>query len=423
MFVDVVKINIKAGNGGDGKVSFHREKYIAAGGPDGGDGGKGGNIIFAVDDNLSTLLDFRYKHKYNAQNGQDGGTKRCFGKDGNDLIIKVPRGTIIKDALSGRIIHDMSDDTPFIAAKGGKGGWGNTHFATPTRQVPRFAKSGIPGQELEVILELKLLADVGLVGFPNVGKSTLLSVVSAARPKIANYHFTTLVPNLGVVYVGEGESFVMADIPGIIEGASEGVGLGLEFLRHIERCRMLVHMVDISGIEGRDPVEDFDAINREMEEYSPELAKRPQLVVGNKADVAMSDGAERLKVHAEELGYKFMLISAATRQNIDKLIAEIYKMLSHLPLVKVYEEEIAPIEETDMQEREIIIHKEAEDVYSVEGEWLLKVIGSINFDDRESLQYFQRVLRKSGVIDKLKEAGIQEGDTVLIYDIEFDFIE
>ena len=285
MFVDIAKIYVKAGNGGNGAISFHREKYVAAGGPDGGDGGRGGDIIFQVDDSLSTLADFRYKRKYVAENGADGGTSRCTGKKGAPLVVGVPRGTVVKDAESGRIIADISDDVPVVIAKGGNGGWGNQHFATATRQVPRFAKRGNPGEEIEVVLELKLLADVGLIGFPNVGKSTLISVVSEAKPKIANYHFTTLTPVLGVVRIDEGTSFVMADIPGLIEGAGEGVGLGHEFLRHVERCRMLVHVIDISGSEGRDPKEDFDKINKELAVFSDELKDRPQIVVGNKCDL------------------------------------------------------------------------------------------------------------------------------------------
>ena len=293
MFVDIAKIHIRAGTGGNGAVSFHREKYVAAGGPDGGDGGAGGNVVFQVDDNLSTLLDFRYKRKYAAQDGAPGAGKNCTGKSGQDLVIRVPRGTLVKESESGLLLHDMSDGQPFVAAHGGKGGFGNARFATATRQAPRFAKNGMRGEEADVTLELKLLADVGLIGFPNVGKSTLLSVVSAARPRIANYHFTTLQPQLGVVRVDEGVSYVMADIPGLIEGASEGVGLGHEFLRHVERCRLLVHLVDVSGSEGRDPVQDFLTINRELEAFSPELARRPQIVVGNKADLLSGPEAQK----------------------------------------------------------------------------------------------------------------------------------
>ena len=288
MFVDNTKIYVKAGAGGDGAVTFHRAKFVAAGGPDGGDGGKGGDIVFIIDDNLNTLVDLRFKHRFVAQDGEKGKSSNMFGRSQEDLIIKVPRGTLIKDSNSGLVIKDMSDDEPFILAKGGKGGWGNRHFATPTRQCPRFAKPGIPGEEKEVILELKLIADVGLIGFPNVGKSTLLSAVSAARPKIANYHFTTLTPNLGVVSIEEGKAYVMADIPGIIEGAGVGLGLGHEFLRHVERCRLLVHIVDISGSEGRNPIDDYLIINKELETFSPLLSKCPQIVVGNKTD-AISD--------------------------------------------------------------------------------------------------------------------------------------
>ena len=303
MFVDTAKIHLKAGNGGDGAVSFHREKYVAAGGPDGGDGGRGGNIVFKADSNLSTLADFRYKRKYTAQPGQNGGASRCTGKSAEDLVICVPQGTLVKDAETGRIIADISDAEPVVVAKGGNGGWGNRHFATATRQVPRFAKSGKPGEELDVVLELKLLADVGLIGFPNVGKSTLVSVVSEAKPKIANYHFTTLTPVLGVVRMGEGSSFVIADIPGLIEGAGEGVGLGHEFLRHVERCRMLLHVLDVSGSEGRDPIEDFEKINHELFVFSKELSERPQIVVGNKCDLAGEDEIARISEYFESRGY------------------------------------------------------------------------------------------------------------------------
>ncbi len=338
MFIDIAKIKIISGKGGDGKVSFHREKYIAAGGPDGGDGGRGGSVVFRVDDNLSTLLDFRYKKKYAAPNGENGMGKRMKGKDGEDLVIRVPRGTLLRDQKTGQIIKDLSDDEPFVAAKGGNGGWGNTHFATPTRQAPRFAKPGLAGQELDVTLELKLLADVGLVGFPNVGKSTLLSMVSAARPKIANYHFTTLIPNLGVVRIGEGQSFVMADIPGIIEGASEGAGLGHDFLRHIDRCRLLLHLVDAAGSEGRDPIEDVRAINAELAGYSASLAARPQILVANKADLLGGERApvERLRAFAEENGWLFAEISAATNTGVRELIQLTWRELSELPPVYTY---------------------------------------------------------------------------------------
>ena len=319
MFVDQAKIYIKAGDGGDGAVSFHREKYVAAGGPDGGDGGKGGDIVFVVDDNISNLIDFRYKRKYVAEKGQNGGGKNCSGRNAPDLVVKVPRGTVVKEIKSGRILADLSTDEPAVIAHGGKGGRGNAHFATSTRQIPKFAKPGFRGDEYEVMLELKLIADVGLVGFPNVGKSTLISVVSAAKPKIANYHFTTLTPVLGVVKIEEGKSFVMADIPGLIEGASEGVGLGHEFLRHVERCRLIVHVIDVSGSEGRDPIEDFKAINHELENFSMELAEAPQIVAANKSDMATPEQVERLRNYVEDQGLLFYEISAATTKGTKEL--------------------------------------------------------------------------------------------------------
>ncbi len=423
MFIDIAKIKIKAGNGGNGAVSFRREKYVAAGGPDGGDGGKGGNIVFQVDDNLSTLADFRYKRKYAAPNGENGRGNRCFGRGGEDCIIRVPRGTLVKDAETGRLLADMSDDEPQIVAKGGRGGWGNTHFATPTRQVPRFAKPGTPGEEFEVQLELKLLADVGLVGYPNVGKSTLVSVVSEAKPNIANYHFTTLTPVLGVVRMGEGSSFVMADIPGLIEGAGEGVGLGHQFLRHVERCRLLVHIVDVAGSEGRDPKEDFEIINRELAKFNPELAERPMLVAGNKCDLATDEQIEEFRQYVEGKGYSFFPIMAAIRYGVDPLLKKIQEMLQSLPPVRRFEAEPAPqveVESLDNTQVQITRH---ENVFMVEGKWLLQLINSVNFDDYESLQYFQRVLIQTGVIDALREAGCEEGDTVSMYDLEFDFVE
>ena len=423
MFVDVAKIKIKAGDGGDGAVSFHREKYIASGGPDGGDGGKGGNIVFVADSNLSTLADFRYKRKYLAQKGENGKAARRNGKNAPDLIIHVPIGTLVKDAETGRLMADVSTKEPVVVARGGKGGWGNTHFATPTRQTPRFAKPGLPGEELDVQLELKLLADVGLVGFPNVGKSTLVSVVSQAKPVIANYHFTTITPVLGVVSMGEGSSFVMADIPGLIEGAWEGTGLGHQFLRHVERCRLLVHIVDISGSEGRDPIEDFEIINRELEKFNPELAKRPMLVAGNKCDLATDEQIENFKNYVEEKGYMFFPIMAAIRYDVDPLLNKIQEMLSKLPPIAVYEAEPVPVvaaENVGRHDVKITVH---DGIYFVEGKWLLNVIKSVNFDDYESLNYFQKVLINSGVIDALREAGINEGDTVSIYDLEFDFVE
>lgn len=423
MFVDLVKIKIKSGKGGDGRVGFHREKYIAAGGPDGGDGGRGGDVIFVVDDHMSTLLDFRMKRKYIAEDGEMGGTKKSFGKTGKSITIKVPRGTLIKDAKSGLLIHDMSDNEPFVAARGGRGGWGNTHFATPTRQAPRFAKPGQPGVEMDLTLELKLIADVGLVGFPNVGKSTLLSVVSAARPKIANYHFTTLSPNLGVVFIDEGASYVMADIPGIIEGAAEGAGLGFEFLRHIDRCRLLVHIVDVSGSEGRDPVEDFKAINAELSGYSVDLSNRPQIVVANKCDIMEegSDNLERLRQAAESEGYLFTSISAATSVGVRELANLIYNEVSKLPPITVFEDEYIPQGFVEPTERDIDIAVE-NGVYMVSGAWVDRVIGSINFDDYESRMYFERVLRKAGVFDLLEAKGIEDHDLVNVGGIEFEYV-
>lgn len=415
MFLDKVNILIKAGNGGNGCVSFRREKYIAAGGPDGGDGGRGGDIIFEIDEGLNTLLPFKHRRKYIAENGEDGKKRKFHGKNGDDLIIKVPLGTIIRDAETGEIIKDMSTSERFVALKGGKGGWGNKKFATPTRQAPRFAKSGITGTELNVTLELKMIADVGLVGFPNVGKSTLLAYVSSARPKIANYHFTTLSPNLGVVEVYE-NSFVMADIPGLIEGASEGAGLGHDFLRHIDRCRLIVHVVDISASEGRDPVEDISKINAELEGYSAELAMRPQIIAANKSDLGYNE--ESLK-KLSEFGEVY-LISGATGEGIDELLVAIAEKLKTLPPITIYESEKLLEQEEVALDRSTDIDL-VDGVYYVTGEWLEKVVGSVNFGDRESLQYFQRVLRKSGVIALLEEYGIVDGDTVDIYGMQFDY--
>ena len=421
-FIDKTRIVIRAGKGGDGAVAFHREKYVAAGGPDGGDGGRGGSIIFRVEDDMSTLMDFRYKHKFVAGNGMNGSGKRCNGKDGESLIISVPRGTVIRDTATNAIMHDMSSGEDYVAARGGRGGWGNIHFATPTRQVPRFAKPGLPGEEHEITLELKLLADVGLVGFPNVGKSTLLSVVSKAHPKIANYHFTTLYPNLGVVYVDEGRSFVMADIPGLIEGASEGAGLGYDFLRHVDRCRLLVHVVDISGSEGRDPVEDFDKINRELKEYSEELSTRKQIVVANKCDLLGDDrsGPEALKKKAEELGYDFFEMSAATHSGIEEFIKTCYEVLKEQPLIPAYEADyVAP--EPEIGTADDIVIEHFDDMWTVEGPWIQRLISRINFSDNESLMYFNKALHDSGINDRLEQMGIQNGDTVSIYDLMFDY--
>lgn len=421
MFIDIAKIKIVSGKGGDGKVGFHREKYVAAGGPDGGDGGRGGSVIFKVDDNLSTLLDFRYKKKYVAPAGEPGGGKRCKGKDGADLVIRVPRGTIIRDQKTGQVMKDMSDNEPYVAAKGGNGGWGNTHFATPTRQAPRFAKPGLPGVERDIVLELKLLADVGLVGFPNVGKSTLLSMVSAARPKIANYHFTTLVPNLGVVSVGEEQNFVMADIPGIIEGASEGAGLGHDFLRHIDRCRLLVHVVDVSGSEGRDPVEDFDAINAELSQYSPDLAPRPQIVVANKTDIMEDESLlEKLRAHVEPLGYPLFALSAASHTGTRELVLKIAEKLSTLPPVTVYEPEYVP-KPVKIDASEPLKITVEDNTYIVEGKWLERLMSNVNFGDYESRMFFDKMLRENGVFQQLEDLGIKDGDIVSMYELEFEY--
>ena len=422
-FVDTAKITVKAGKGGNGAVAFHREKYVAAGGPDGGDGGRGGDVILVADNHLTTLMDFRYRRKYAAEAGADGSGARCSGRDGADLTIKVPTGTVVRDAQTGEVIRDMSDGKPFVLARGGRGGWGNQHFATPTRQAPRFAKPGLPGETREVILELKLLADVGLVGFPNVGKSTLLSVVSKANPKIANYHFTTLMPNLGVVWVEEGVSFVMADIPGIIEGASEGAGLGHDFLRHIDRCRLLVHLVDVSGSEDRDPVEDFEKINQELAQYSPELAKRPMLVAANKVDLLPegSDNLERLRAYVTEKGYPFFEISAAAHQGTRALVLAIAEKLRTLPPVTVYEPEyVKPLAQAGSVD-EVQIQRYDEDLWVVSGGWLERLLNDINFDDYESRMYFDRQLRQSGLFTRLEELGIRDGDTVSIYDLEFEY--
>lgn len=423
MFVDIAKIKIKGGNGGNGAVAFHREKYIASGGPDGGDGGKGGNVIFKVDDNLSTLADFRYKRKYVAENGADGSGSRRSGKKGQDLIIRVPRGTVIREMTSGVIIADLSTDEEFIGAKGGKGGWGNSHFATSTRQTPRFAKMGAPGEEWDVSLELKLIADVGLLGFPNVGKSSLISVVSEAKPIVGDYHFTTIIPVLGVVRMGPEKSFVMADIPGLIEGASDGVGLGHEFLRHVERCRMLIHIVDVAGSEGRDPIEDFEAINAELEKFNPELAACPQIVAGNKIDLATDEQLSTFRKYIEDKGLQYFEICAPIKHGTKELIDAAAKLLDTLPPVKHYDAEEIPVTLLEEKSKKdgftVTVH---DDVYIVEAEWLYRILCQTDLDDYESLQYFQRVLQSSGIIDELKNKGIHEGDLVSIYDLEFEYV-
>ncbi len=422
MFVDSAKIYIEAGKGGNGHVSFHREKYVAAGGPDGGDGGKGGNVVFRADAQLATLMDFRYKRKYKAQNGEDGRPAKCRGKNGEDIVIKVPCGTVIKNAATGGVIADLTyDGEEFVAAKGGSGGFGNVHFATPTRQVPKFAKPGLKGQELEVVLELKLLADVGLLGFPNVGKSTLLSKVSDAQPKIADYHFTTLVPNLGVVKIGEGASFVIADIPGLIEGASEGVGLGHAFLRHVERTRLLIHVVDACSIEGRNPIEDFDTINTELKKHSEKLAERKQIVVANKTDLGMNgEIKDEFIAEMKKRGYPVFEISAATGSGVADLMKYVYRELENIPKEPLYDV-IEVVPEVDNKTDDFTVTVE-NGVYVVEGGYIEYLIDSTNFDDNESVQHFQTALKRKGIIAALEEKGIQENDTVRMYDIEFDFV-
>lgn len=423
MFVDKAVIKVTAGSGGNGAVAFHREKYVASGGPDGGDGGRGGDVILHPDPNMSTLMDFRYKRKFSAGNGMDGSGKRCTGKDGESVVIRVPVGTVIRDKETNAIIKDMSDGKDFVIAKGGIGGWGNQHFATPTRQAPRFAKHGMAGQTREIVLELKLLADVGLVGFPNVGKSTLLSAVSKARPKIANYHFTTLFPNLGVVYANEESSFVMADIPGIIEGASEGVGLGHDFLRHVDRCRLIVHVVDISGSEGRDPIADFKAINEELERYSPALASRPQIVAANKSDIVYdTETAENFKSFIKELGVPLFEISAATHKGVRELVNAIAEKLQELPPIVTFEPEYVEPESAPESADDLVIEN-YDDVWCIEGPWLQRLVNNVNFSDYESRMFFDRSLRDSGVFERLESMGIKEGDTVSIYNLEFEYVK
>ena len=419
MFVDHVKITAKAGNGGNGAVSFHREKFVQNGGPDGGDGGHGGDIILLADENMHTLMDFRFKRKYTAENGGSGSALRCHGKNGEHLIIKVPVGTIVRDTATGRLCADMHEaGQKQVLLKGGRGGWGNAHFATPTRQAPNFAK---PGQKCDIVefeLELKSIADVGLVGYPNVGKSTFLSVVTAAKPKIANYHFTTLSPNLGICRK-YGMDFVMADIPGIVEGASEGVGLGIQFLRHVERTRLLVHVVDIAGSEGRDPIEDFEQICDELVGYG-DLAERPQIVAANKMDLpGAEENLERLRKHLRGTDIEVYPISAATNQGFDELMGAIVRILPTLPEITVFEAE----PEVVQAEQEPFTVRREYGSYIVEGKAMEQLIDSINFSDEQSLNYFHRTLRSRGVIDALRAAGAKEGDSVFICDMEFDFIE
>ena len=426
MFIDNITIYVKAGNGGNGAVSFHREKYVSAGGPDGGDGGRGGNIVFKVDEGANTLLSFRYKRKFIAEPGGNGMSGKKHGKNGADQVVYVPKGTLIKDPETGKIIYDMASSDEYVLCRGGRGGWGNRHFATPTRQIPRFAKSGTKGEEREVTLELKMLAEVGLIGFPNVGKSSILSRISSAKPKIANYHFTTLSPNLGVVGSSEGKGFLAADIPGLIEGASDGLGLGHAFLRHVDRCRLLLHVVDVAGTDGRDPAEDIDTIDTELRKYSEALSERPQMIVANKIDSADKDSEEykRFIDKVRSLGREVVFVSAVTGEGLDELVRKTAEKLSLLPPLTVYESEMSEEDEAignSAGVKETTVTKE-NGKFIVEGEWLYNFMGQINFDDYESLNFFQRVLVKNGVIDKLREAGVEEGDTVNIYDFEFDFV-
>ncbi len=427
MFIDKIKIYVKAGDGGNGCVSFRREKYVAKGGPDGGDGGRGGNIVFRIDEGSNTLLAFRYKRKFIASPGGDGAGGKMHGKNGEDVIIKVPAGTLIRDAESGAIIKDMSACGDFILCRGGKGGFGNRHFATPTRQIPNFAKNGIPGEEREIILELKMIADVGLVGLPSAGKSSLLAAVSAARPKIAEYHFTTLEPSLGVVSTGEESGFVMADIPGLIDGASDGAGLGHAFLRHVDRCRMLIQVVDIAGVEGRRPIDDFETIDRELKNFDEELYSRPRLIAANKCDLLETTDTPEIDgfvATMNERGYDVVFISAATRQNTKELVMKAAEMLSHLPPVLTYEPEEIVLDDIENAGPDAIIIKRDDDgAYNVSGRWMELLCGRINFSDRESLMYFENQLVRYGVIDRLREAGCAEGDTVRMFEFEFDFVD
>lgn len=422
MFVDRVKIHIKGGNGGNGMVSFFRAKYITHGGPDGGDGGRGGDVIFVGDESMGTLMDFRYKRMFKAGNGQDGGKRNCFGKDGESIVIKVPVGTVIREAESGKIMADITKHgEEKILIHGGKGGKGNQHFATPTRQAPRYAEQGRVAKEYDVILELKLIADVGLIGFPNVGKSTLLSMVTNANPKIANYHFTTLSPNLGVVEGRYGDSFVLADIPGLVEGASEGVGLGHAFLRHVERTKVFIHVVDAAGVEGDDPVENVRKINQELENYNPELMKRPQVIAANKTDIpGAEENVQRLKDAYEKDGFVVFPISAATNKGLDELLTKVGEILKNYPEDIVFEEEYEEYDEVAVDQEPFTIEIE-EDVYVVRGVGVEKMIGYTNIDTEKGFAFFQRYLKEKGIIEALEEKGIQEGDTVRIYDMEFEF--
>ena len=426
MFVDNVRIYVKAGDGGNGAVAFHREKYVSHGGPDGGDGGHGGNVIFRVDKGCNTLLAFKYRHKFIAENGGNGKGGKLHGATADDLVILVPPGTLIRDEESGKVIHDMTDDdgADYLCCKGGRGGWGNRHFATPTRQIPMFAKSGKKGEEKNLVLELKMLADVGLIGYPSVGKSSILARISAAKPKIADYHFTTLSPNLGVVSVNAEEGFVAADIPGLIEGAADGAGLGHAFLRHVDRCRLLLHVVDISCFEGRDPIEDIKNINYELRRYSPELAERPQIIIANKSDILdpeLVDIAE-FEEFVSDNGWELMYVSAATGKGLPEMIQRAAELLRELPPMLVYECEYEPEDAYVGASHDTVIRRENNTFY-VEGEWLYNLVGQVNFEDYESLNFFQRVLKKSGVFELLEQRGCTDGMTVSIYDFEFDYVK
>ena len=420
MFIDVAKISVKAGKGGNGIVAWRREKFEPSGGPYGGNGGNGGSIILKVDEGIRTLMDFRYKRAYKGQNGEDGRSKKQFGAKGEDIVLKVPVGTLVKDEATGGVIVDLKEkDQSFVIVRGGRGGRGNAEFATATRQAPGFAEAGTKGQEREIVLELKLLADVGLVGYPNVGKSTILSLLSAAKPKIANYHFTTLKPNLGVVRVGEEQSFVLADIPGLIEGASEGIGLGHDFLKHVERTSVLVHVLDVSGSEDRDPINDFYKINQELKDYNEKLETKPQIIAANKMDIPTSlEELERLREEFEPKGYTIYPVSAATGEGINELKFGIWELLSNTEIVtETYDEEYIEYRE---EEETIIVRKE-DDIYIVEGTFIERLLGSVYFDDVDSLRFFQDTLRKRGIIEELEKLGVQEGDSIFIMDNEFEF--
>lgn len=426
MFSDIAKIHVKGGKGGNGVVAWRREKYEPSGGPYGGDGGNGGAIILKADDSIRTLMDFRYKKAYNGNNGEDGRTKKQFGKKGEDILLKVPVGTLVKDEATGKVIVDLKEkDQTFVIARGGKGGRGNAKFATPTRQAPGFAEPGTKGQDRDITLELKLIADIGLIGFPNVGKSTILSTISAAKPKIGNYHFTTLKPNLGVVRIGDEKSFVIADIPGLIEGAHEGLGLGHDFLRHIERTKVLVHVLDVSGSEGRDPIEDLHKINNELSQYNIKLEDKPQIIAANKIDILAEEEKneiiERLKKELKDTEYKIYPVSAASLEGIEELKYGMWELLSNANWdYETFDEDFIFIEEDG--DNEIIVKKE-EEKYIVEGEFIEKLLESTYFDNVDSLRYFQEMLRKKGVIDQLRELGITENDSVFICEYEFEFFE